>query len=256
MQKPRSLVLVGAFAFLAGPGRALTVPEEVTATPQQVSTEASPGLRLTSEEKSRGTQDGLEVVRYVFKADGFPGDKSYVLVGKRMDGKPQEVARGFRIGESGRVLDPDGDEFVLSLGRLFRGEYVVFALISEDGASKAFVELTPYPIEAEGKGGCRLSVRPMMLSGQMFQINGSGFEPNKKLKIVSFSSNEVARSSAEGRPDGTLKHVILPAVVGKTGGDASFAASDSACEVKVDYKWGDAMRSLPPAPPKSETPTS
>ena len=45
--------------------------------------------------------------------------------------------------------------------------------------------------------------------------------------------------------DGTLpKTVILPAVVGRTGGDASYEVSDSECSVKVLYKWGDRMRDI------------
>ncbi len=60
---------------------------------------------------------------------------------------------------------------------------------------------------------------------------------------------QVAYITSDGRPDGTLKHVIFPAVVGRKGGDASFEASDSACTVKVQYKWGNEMRGAPTAKP-------
>ena len=131
---------------------------------------------------------------------------------------------------------------------MFPGEFATFALVSKDQKSQAFVEITPFPIHAEGKGGCHLFVKPMELSGQAFLITGSGFQPNKKLQIVSTSVDEVAHQTSDGKADGTLKHVIFPATVGRKGGDASFEASDSVCSVKVQYKWGNEMRNASPAP--------
>ena len=202
----------------------------------------SPGMSLRSEEKSRGTEDDLEMVHYVLKADGFPRDKRYALFGRWMDGRSTEVARGITIDESGGLVSEDGDEVRLTLGRMFPGEFATFALVSGDGNAKAFVEITPFPIQAEGKGGCRLFVKPMHPSGQIFSITGSGFKPNKKLQIVSISVNEVGYFTDKGNAEGTLKQVIFPAVVGRTGGDASFEVSDSDCSVKVSYKWGDQLR--------------
>jgi hypothetical protein len=230
-------VLASLLAYLggaAGEARQAAAPQEKLSN--------TPGMRLTYEEKSRGMEQGLEMVHYALKAEGFPKAQRYALYGQWMDGRSTEMARGIGIDESGHVRAPDGDEFALSLGRMFPGEFAVFALVSEDAASKAFVEITPFPIQAEGKGGCRLFVRPMEPSGQAFIITGSGFKPNKKLKTVSTSVNEVAHGTSDGRPDGTLKQIIFPAVVGRTGGDASFEASDSDCSVKVRYKWGAEMR--------------
>ncbi len=222
--------------------------------PEPTPTPAAASTRLQYEEKSRGVENGLEMVRYALKTDGFPVDKRYALFGRWMDGRSAEVARGITIDESGGLVSADGDELTLSLGRMFPGESATFALVSQDGASKAFVEITPFPIHAEGKGGCRLNVHPMDLKGQTFSITGSGFKPDKTLKTVSSSVNEVAYGSLKGRPDGTVKMVVFPAVVGRTGGDASFEASDSDCSVKIGYKWGDQLRG-PASPPGKATPT-
>ena len=214
-----------------------------TPDPEKTPTPAAAGPHLRSEEKSRDVKDGIEMINYVLRADGLPQDQRYALHARWMNGRLAEVSKGITIDESGRLVSPDGDEVVLSLGSMFRGEYAAFALVSADGAAKAYVEITPFPIQAEGKGGCRLLVKPMTPTGEMFSITGSGFKPNKKLKIVSTSVNEVAYMTSEGRADGTLKHVILPAVVGRTGGDASFEASDSDCSGSPSsYKWGDQMR--------------
>jgi len=223
-----------------------------TATPKEKPSN-TPGMSPAYEEKSRDIEQGFEMVHYALKTDGFPRDQRYALYGRWMDGRSTEMSRGIRIDESGHVRAPDGDEFTLTLGKMFPGEYAVFALVSEDAASKAFVEIIPFPIQAEGKGGCRLFVRPMEASGQAFVITGSGFKPNKKLKTSSTSVNEVAHGTSDGRADGTLKQIIFPAVVGRTGGDASFEASDSDCSVKVLYKWGDQMRGQT-APARQPTP--
>jgi hypothetical protein len=208
----------------------------------------TPGMSLAYAEKSRGIEQDLEMVHYALKTDGFPRDQRYALYGQWMNGQSTEMTRDLRLDESGYVRDSKGEEFTLALGRMFPGEYATFSLVSKDGSSKAFVEITPFPIQAEGKGGCRLFVRPMEVSGHAFLITGSGFQPNKKLKTFSTSVNEADHGTRDGRPDGTLKEIIFPAVVGRTGGDASFEASDSDCSVKVLYKWGDQMRvQTPPA---------
>ncbi len=203
---------------------------------------ATPGAHLFFAEKSRDAEQGFEMVHYAIKAEGLPKDQRYAVYCRWMDGSSKEGARGLRIDEAGTLRDDKGEPFTLSLGQMFPGEYLTLALVSEDGKAKAFGEITLHPIQAEGKGGCRLAVRPMDPKGQVFAIIGTGFAPNKKLKIVSTSVNEVMHDTKSAGSDGTLpKQVILPAVVGRTGGDASYEASDSDCSVKVVYKWGDEM---------------
>jgi len=211
---------------------------------------ATPGARLLFKEKSRDTEQGFEMVHYALKAEGLPKDQRYALYGRWMDGSSKEAVRGIRIDEEGIVRDHKGEQFTLSLGQMFPGEYITIALVSEDGKAKAFGEITLHPIQAEGKGGCRLAVRPMDPKGQTFFIIGTGFAPGKTLKIVSTSVNEIIHATKEAGPDGTLpKQVILPAVVGRSGGDASYEVSDSDCTVKVVYKWGDGMRDMPAVAP-------
>ncbi len=240
-------ILWSAIAYLGGPEGAAPLPAEGDPA-QSKSAASSPGMRLTYEEKSRDASTGLEMVTYILKAGGFPADKRFTLVGQRMDGKSVEIAKGIRIDESGRVLGPDGEEVKLSLGRMFAGEFAVFALTSEDGSAKASVEITPFPIQAEGAGGCRLSVQPMSLNGQIFEIRGVGFKPDAKLKTTSTSSGERGDTEYNSKNDGTLKVILFPATRGRSGGDASFTASDSTCSATVNYKWGDQMRGAAASP--------
>src|SRR5664279_5703546 len=114
----------------------------------QAKMSSTPGMRLTLEEKSRDKEQGFEMVHYALKTDGFPRDQKYALYGRWMDGRSTEVTREVRIDESGYVRDAKGEQFTLSLGSMFPGEYVTFALVSGDGASKAFIEITVFPIQA------------------------------------------------------------------------------------------------------------
>ncbi|HEX4438444.1 MAG TPA: hypothetical protein VH854_00140 [Thermoanaerobaculia bacterium] len=206
---------------------------------------ATEGARLTYMERSRGVEQGVAIVHYTLKADGVPRDKSYALYGRRMNGTTAEIKRGVRIGDGGALLGPDGKDVDLSLGRMFAGEYDVFALIAADGTVKTFVEITPFPIQAEGKGGCRLQARPMDLRGQGFVITGSGFQPKKTLSTVTTSDGEDTKGSTNTQVDGTLKQVIFPRMTGGSGGEASYEVSDSACSAKVRFHWGDELRDTP-----------
>lgn len=226
----------------------------VGAAEAQEKAPATPGAHILFAEISRDTQQGFEMVHYALKAEGLPKDQRFAVYSRWMDGSSKEAARGLRLDEAGNVRDEKDEAFTVSLGQMFPGEYVAFALVSEDGKAKAFGEITLHPIQAEGKGGCRLAVRPMDPKGQVFAILGTGFGPGRKLKIVGTSVNEVMHETKNAGSDGTLpKQVVLPAVIGLTGGDASYEVSDSECTVKVLYKWGDEMRgksavALPPTP--------
>jgi hypothetical protein len=230
------------------PAAQQSAPIQAPAAPESTPSDRKP--TLTYEETFRGVKGGIDVVTYLFSASGFPPEKSYAMGGKRMDGSTGTIGKGLHIAESGRVLASDGSDLALDLGNTFAGESIVIALASEDRATQAFVEIIPNPIHAEGKGGCRLQVRPMDPKGLTFSITGSGFKPNKKLKMTSSCSNEVAHGSLDGRPDGSVKAVVFAGVVGRTGGDASYSVADSDCSATVRYKWGDEMTNFKPPPPK------
>lgn len=240
----KSLVGIGVVVYLAG-AVAIAGPPQQTAQPQEKPGGPTSGARLSFEEKSRNASPNGEFITYALRANGLPQSKSYSLIGKWMNGKTARVPGDFHIDQSGRVLRKDGGELDLVLGGTFPGEFIQFALVSEDGAAKGSVEITPVPIQAVGQGGCRLSVKPLSAKGEMFSITGEGFKPNEQIKGVGRSSGEVMDAHLDNK-GGNLKLVVFPAVVGKTGGEASLTASDSSCSVTVHYAWGDAMMKLSP----------
>jgi hypothetical protein len=163
-----------------------------------------------------------------------------------MNGKTAVVFRDLRLDESGRVVTQDGGGLDLGLGMMFAGESVVFTLLSEDGAAKAAVEITPFPLEAEGDGGCRLTVKLMSVKGDSFQIIGEGFRPGRPVTAVGSPAGEVTQVPLTRKSDGLLTAIVSPAVAGKSGGEATLTASDGSCSVTAGYSWGDAMMKRSP----------
>ena len=212
------------------------------AQPEWGSHFASPGARLTYEETFREpTQEGT-VVMYKFRAEGLPKDKTYSLWAKMIDGRTNKEHTALRIDGSGRVLQEDGNEFEFGLKKMLEGESIEVALISNDKSKKSFAEITPFPIVAQGEGNCRLSVKPLSIGGEVFQIKGEGFIPKQELKAVAKSNGELIENTVKGTNDGVFSIVVLPSVVGKSGGEASQTVADGTCSATVRYKWGDAMK--------------
>src|SRR6266496_215644 len=256
------LALLSMLAYLGGSSATAKPIERVEQSREKPEARSS-GARLTFRETSRRASPDGEIVNYALQADGLPQGKSYTLVGKWMNGKVG-VIKALHLDASGRVLTQDGEELSVALGRMFRGEFIEFTLASDDGTVKASVAMTLHPMEAAGNGGCRLSVKPMSIRGDVFQIIGAGFQPGQKIKAVAISEGEVAHPRWKAKDDGSLNVVVLPAVVGKSGGEASVTASDASCSVTVRYNWGDAMMraapegraaaSAPPLPTQSQAP--
>lgn len=204
------------------------------------------GARLTFRETSRSATSDGEFAHYAFQADGFPQEKSYSLTGKWMNGKTRSF-QALRIDGSGRVFSPDGVEVDLTLGKMFPGEFIEFTLAADDGTAKASVEITPFPMEAAGDGGCRLMVKPMSVRGDILQISGSGFRPDQEIKVVATLDRMSHDERWKAKADGTVQTVVFPGGAGRNGGEGIVTASDGACSVTVRYDWGVAVAQATPS---------
>lgn len=234
------LLLLSMLTYLDG-SRVIAKPLEVVAQSEEKSGQHPSGPRLTFREVSRSPSPEGELTHFALHADGFPQGKSSSVTGKWMNGRTR-VIKGVQIDGSGRVLTENGAELNLVLGRMFPGEFIDFTLAADDGTAKASVEITLVPIEAVGNGGCRLSVRPMTIRGDVFHIAGAGFKPDQEINTVAALDGQVTHERYKTKGDGSLKIVVFPPVPGiKSGGEASLTASDTSCSVTVRYNWGSAM---------------
>jgi hypothetical protein len=88
-----------------------------------------------------------------------------------------------------------------------------------------------------------LSVELMDPTGNVFRIRGEGFEPGEEVRTPHRSEDEVLDGITKtASPTGGFEFIMLPAVVGKTGGSASISATGQACSVPaLPYKWRTAI---------------
>ena len=204
---------------------------------------ATPGVRLSICETSRTNMLGLigqNVILYELIADGFPTDKVYdawmYSTSQQMQGgKPARFGPGVKIDESGQ-LSP---KTALLVSDYVTGEWIKAALISTDGAVKAFAKAIPFPVEAKS-GPCRIWIE--LITKTAFLAWGEGFSPGETVQIISQSADELVEGSIDVSKDGTVAAVVFPTVADESGGKAKFTAIGETCEVGVGYAWGTALR--------------
>ena len=201
---------------------------------------ATPAVRLSLCETLRTNLTGQNVIFYELVTDGFPTDKVYETYlystrHKMQGSKPALLHSGGQIDESGELSAEPG----ILVANYVEGEWIEFALISTDGAIKAFAKAIPFPFEAKS-GSCRVWVE--LITKDVFLAWGEGFVPGETIQIISQSGDELVEGSIDVSNDGTVGTVIFPSVVGKSGGKAKFTAIGGTCEVGVAYAWGTALR--------------
>jgi hypothetical protein len=204
-----------------------------------------PGAQLALAEIVRSKVG--EGFTYRLQATGLPQGKTYRLELRRLGGQVGQMPIGtLRVDAAGGLVTERGfrlEQHALGTGGpVLKGEPLELALVAEDGSGQVVARIIPAPIEARGTGDCRLSVELMEPTGKIFMIRGEGFDPGEEVRLLDISEDEVMGDSKRISSTGRFELVILPAVVGKAGGEASISAIGRACSVPaLPYKWGIAM---------------
>lgn len=242
MRTTLAAVAVVTLSSLAACGTALTARTEGPPAAWG-SRFTSPGVRLTYREISRTSlPGGGNGVSYRLTADGFPRDTTYSLWAKWLNGSTTEIAKAVRVDAAGRVMDQDGTEVDLLLASFFEGEPIQYALVAADETARAFVKIIPFPIEARTAGGCRLSLELASPRGDVFLLQGEGFEPSEHIQATGVSDGEQLSESGRVSDKGDFVSILRPAVAGRTGGVAGVTVSGRSCSASLRYNWGDAMK--------------
>jgi hypothetical protein len=225
---------------------------------------STPGLELTFKEvqresldQSHGEPAGKTGVTYNLLASGFPKGPIFTLWVRTLGTEPRSMATGFSVDDSGkfacltppappktkdRTYAPWCDKPLEVMNLLMvgaKGEPKRAALISQDFKVRSFAEIISFPIEATD-GPCRLTVELAEPVGEAFKIAGEGFEPNEEVSVTDQSEDEVLGIKDKADATGRIGALLLPAVLGKNSGAASWTVQSKACHVRVDYNWGKA----------------
>jgi hypothetical protein len=119
-----------------------------------------------------------------------------------------------------------------------KGEPIQFALISDDDQLRAFIEITPFPMEKTA-GPCHLSAIETAPHYFGIFIRVTGFQPNEELNIEQRSENEGGQSKANADDRGMYDAGLFPFVKGKKSGTARFVVTAKSCKIGIEFPWGE-----------------
>jgi hypothetical protein len=205
---------------------------------------ATPGLRLELIEVTPATETTSPTYR--LRADGF---KAGVVVGvwtKDFGHSFHQKATGFRSDGAGNFIavEPDAggqqrrlDELVLSPGPYAAGASWEVAVVSEDEKLGAYAKAIPRPISGRS-GSCSVALELVSRRGDRFLTSSSGFMPNEDVTIEVREAAGVTQKRQRARGDGRLPPDV---VTHKANADrrVRYVVKGGACEVSVEYEWGD-----------------
>ena len=193
---------------------------------------ASAGKSLTLRELSREATPEGTLVRYRIESTGFTGPEAPLLWWKR----GQEYGRfAVAVSTSGVVLlRPDTDVFAIS--EFVSGEPLDLALVSADAGGRAQAKVVPFPIEAQGPGGCSASAEIQSETGDLFSISLRGFVAGESVHVESRLGETVRALDLVASPQGELQFPLRfdPADTGET----TLTAAGRSASVTLTYSVG------------------
>lgn len=195
----------------------------------------SPGASVTVKETSRKSTGQQTVVFYRIFTSGMPKDKAYSLTITPFNLQPMTATDGLTLDASGQVLSSDSP---LDLGVVAaKGEPKRFALVSDDGQSKVFFYVTPFPVKGTDHG-CAIEETLLLQHAEAVLIQGSGFLANSTVHMKASSETEVHEGDLPVDASGDVSTVLLPFVRGKTDGTSRVTLSSQGCSPSLKYQWG------------------
>lgn len=127
--------------------------------------------------------------------------------------------------------------FVLSFVTLYSQEQI--SLVSEKASVKEKITLT----EVVAKDGAKIEVE--RLADSIFALEGKYFKPHESIDLISHSYSEIAHFLVTADENGnTLKIIVLPAVIGKSGGISHVEVLREEEFIHIKLPWGtEALKS-------------
>jgi len=197
---------------------------------------ASPGTSLSIDLGQ--TLLGLPgMVMIVIKSSGFDPDSIVTLWWQR---GAEYVRLEPAISEDGTVqITPGVDSMFLN--DYFRGQTFDIALVDEETGKRAHAKLTPFPITAQGEGGCTASAEVESESGQVWTIWLTGFDAGEEVTITSTARRETLTDTLIASQTG---ETAFPILYGRRSGrEAQVIAQGSAgCTVTLEFAIGRSAR--------------
>jgi len=182
--------------------------------------------------------DGKTLIGYQFFAPALPKDKKYTLMVWNIVGDPYPAWKDLTLAADGKALctasPPDPLDLWLPAGD---GEPKRFILTSDDEKSKAFMTVTPFPIEGKDKD-CNIQAQILLPDAVAVLISGQGFPPNSKAHLSGNSEGEMQSHDVTADDGGRFHVTLLPYKAGTTKGHMSVDFKSPVCDPKLKFEWG------------------
>jgi hypothetical protein len=210
----------------------------------------SPSASVDIKEIYRRPGGGQTIVAYHVFVKGLPASKNYNLLqmniatGQLTSSMPgvtfDKDGLAICAGRPGTCGDPDTPndpiDFILPSQK---GESHHLALVSEDGQSKVFFLITPFPVIGADRG-CTVQLSRLMPQGALVYVSAGGFTPNEKLKFENDSEIESHNKDAQADASGNYGAALLPAVKGIASGTLQVTVRGKSCAPSASMDWGPA----------------
>jgi hypothetical protein len=207
------------------------------------------GAKLIAKERSRAKGEQATVIRYDLITQGLPRDQHYTLVTWPLNGAITPVEGGISLTEDGRLIctgktkadcapsRPDADPIIDLALTAAKGEPKRFGVISDDQKWKALTTLVAFP-DVGTDGGCTLEALRVTPEAEAMMVRGKGFTPRLTVPMTSDSAGEIVTGSWQINEKGELISLVMPAVRGKTEGQATIRVKAPECAPQVVFRWG------------------
>ena len=195
---------------------------------------ASPGTSLSADvlQTMSGPPNGMVVIS--IKASGFSDTAATLALWQKTGGQFQKLKPGI-LADGTVQLIPGVDSMML--GGYIRGQSFDIALVDEATNKRAHAKVTPFPITAEGDGGCKASAEVVTKSGLVWLITLAGYGAGEQVRITSVAKKETLTDDVAASGTGEIAFPIL--YPKRSKGNAQVTADGSrGCHVSLDFAIG------------------
>ena len=206
----------------------------------------SPGVAIKLSEVRRTAP---HLIFYELSATGFPAGLKYTIVtwaANRL--KPEAGLTGVTLSNTGLAIcagtadtckgGTTNNPIQLRFSPV-RSEPIRISLVSKDEKHiRAFFSLVPIPNRATDKN---CSLEEVMLSplSALVALQGSGFEPNADIQMLSESEGEHHDGQLKSDADGNFYFAMATGVQGKDKGLTKVSVISRGCALSLSFPWGN-----------------
>jgi hypothetical protein len=187
---------------------------------------------------SPGTSLSVEVLETI---SGPPhGEVQLLIRPSGFSGPAANLTAWWKVGDEYYKFKPDIDAdgtFGIWPEQYIRGQAVDIALVDETTNKRAHTKFTPFPITAEGDGGCKASAEVLTGSAQLWEITLTGYGAGEQVGTTSVLENETLNDVKTASATGEITVTIYYGPVSSRHVQYT-AEGSSGCIVSLDYAIG------------------